>query len=104
LSGDPRREDVAGVIGEVISDERVEAVVLTGDVCGGDDDELSVTGGHGTVAGAPEEVVGFVGQQSGGDEKDRAAVGRSPPPDLVGGAVLAADELADQGLVVVGHA
>jgi hypothetical protein len=104
LGGDPGREDVAGVVGEVVSDERVEAVVLTGDVCGGDDDELSVAGGDGALGGAPEEVVGFVGQECGCDEKDRVVVGDCPLLDLVGGAALAADELADQGLVVVGHA
>ena len=91
------------MVGEVVSHERVEAVVLTGEVCGGDDDELSVTGRHGALTGAPKEVVGFVGQEGGGDEKDRALVGPRPPPDLVGGVMLAADELADQGLVV-GHA
>jgi hypothetical protein len=104
LGRDPRREDVSGVVGEVVSHERVEAVVLTGDVCGGDDDELSVAGGHGARAGAREQVVGFVGQESGGDEEDRDVVGLCPQPDLVGGTLLAADELADQGLVVVGHA
>ena len=92
------------MVGEVVSDVRVEAVVLTGDVCGGDDDELSVAGGDGALGGAPEKVIGFVVQECGCDEKDRAVVGHCPLLDLVGGAVLAADELADQGLVVVGHA
>ena len=73
------------MVGEVVSDERVKAVVLTGDVCGGDDDELSVAGSLSALGGAFEQVVGCVGQKSGGDEKDRGVVGRRPLPDLVGG-------------------
>src|SRR6478735_6104257 len=84
----------AGVVGEVVSDQRVQALVLTVEVCGGDDDELSVTRGHGAPAGAPEKIVGFVGQECGGDEQDRGVVARCPLPDLVGGGVLAADEPA----------
>ena len=74
------------MVGEVVADQRVEALVLTVEVCGGDDDELSVTRRHGAPAGAPEKIVGFVGQESGGDEQDRGVVGRCPLPDLVGGA------------------
>ena len=66
------------MVGKVISDQRVEAIVLTGEVCGGDDDELSVAGCRGVLPGAAEKVVGFVGQESGGDEQDRGVVGRCP--------------------------
>ena len=102
--GHPGGHDAVGMVGEVVADQRVEALVLTVEVCGGDDDELSVTRGHGAPAGAPEKIVGFVGQECGGDEQDRGVVARCPLPDLVGGGVLAADEPADQGVVVVGHA
>ena len=91
------------MVGEVVSDERVKAVVLAGEVCGGDDDELSVAGGLCALGGAFEQVVGCVGQECGGDEEDRGVVGTCALPDLVGGLVVSADEPADQGLVVVGH-
>jgi hypothetical protein len=50
-----------------------------------------------------EQLVGWVGQERGGDQKDRGVVSDGALPDLVCGLVVSADEPADQGLVVVGH-
>ena len=103
LAGDPGREEVVGVVGEVVAHQRVEEVGVAAQVGVGEDDELSVPGGHGAWSAARTRYVGSVGQQGGGDEQRRAmVVGGGPRQHLGGGGGLAADEAADQGGVVVG--
>ena len=45
--GEPRGHDVVGVLGQVVADQGVEALVITGQVEAGEGDELALAHGDG---------------------------------------------------------
>jgi len=103
LSGDPSREDVVGVVGQVVPNQRVEQILVAANVSGGEGDELAVPGGRGVLGCPGEELIGLVGDQRRGHEQQWSAVGLGPLEDLRGSGVVIADQPADQVVDVIGH-
>ena len=56
LGGDPGREDVVGVVGQVVADQGVEQVGVVVEVSGGNRDQLSVPGRGGVLRCPGEET------------------------------------------------
>lgn len=90
------------MVGEVISDEGVEQVLVAIEVRGGDRDELAVPGRCGAPR-RPSQEVGFIGEQRRGHQQPRRIAGPGPIEDFRGRFVVAADHPADQVLDVIGH-
>jgi len=62
------------MVGEVISDEGVEQVLVAIEVRGGDRDELAVPGRCGAPR-RPSQEVGFIGEQRRGHQQRRRIAG-----------------------------
>ena len=74
--GDPGRQYVVGVIGEVVADEGVEQVMVAVEVRGGDGDELPVTRrGRVRRRARQQPSVTVAGDQRGGHEQGRCIAG-----------------------------
>jgi hypothetical protein len=99
--GDPGREDVVGMVGEVIANKRVEQVLVVVEVSGGDGDELTVAGREGGVTRPGEKVGGLVGKECRGHEQPRRSVRRDPVENLGAGRRVAADQPADEALAII---
>ncbi len=101
LAGDPGRQQVVGVVGEVVADEAVEQVGVPREVGVGEGDELPVAGGVGRSARADEVGRGrpTAGRRRPGARPRRADV--APRSSTSSGAAgVAADRAGGVGLVV----
>jgi hypothetical protein len=98
LAGDPRGQQVVGVVREVVGDQYVEQVGVAGQVRPRQDDQLALAGSGGERSG-PDEVVGVTGEHRRGDEDRRRAARHRSGEDLAGGAGVATDEAAEEVLV-----
>ena len=64
---------MVGVVDEVVADERTGSVVIAGDVCGGDRDELPRSGWSRKLGGVAERAV-WGGAEERGDEQQNRIV------------------------------
>jgi hypothetical protein len=102
LSGDPRRQQMVGVVGEVVADQHVEQGGVALQMGLGEDDQLPLTGAGGQV-GRTGEVASVTGEHRRGDEDGSRGRGRSQGEDLARGARVAADEAVQEGDLFGGH-
>jgi hypothetical protein len=101
-AGDPRGQQVVGVLDKVVSDEHVEEFGVAAQVSGGEHDELSFSRSRREAGGALEQ--GRVSREErGGDEQRSGGRGRGSSDDLVGGAGVASDEAVQERGFVCGH-
>ena len=103
LGGDPGREDVVGMVGQVISDEGVEQLGVVREMGGGKSHELTGPGRRCVRRGLGEECVGLVADDCGGDEQQGGPGRLGPFQDVRGGRGVVADQPADQVFDVIGH-
>src|SRR3954469_19983784 len=108
LGGDPSRQDVVGVVGQVVADEGVEKVGVVVEVSSRQRDELSIPGRGGVLRCPGQEprsrLTGLPAHQSGGDEQRGRVVRAGAVEDLAGGRGVATDQPEKQDLDVRGHA
>src|SRR4051795_7247632 len=109
LGGDPSRQDVVGVVGQVVADQGVEKVGVVVEVSSRQRDELSIPGRGGVLRCPGQEprsrFTGLPAHQCSGDEQRGRVVraGRAVE-DLAGGRGVATDQPEEQDLDVRGHA
>ena len=104
-AGDPRREQVVGVVGEVVPDQSVEQVAPVLQLGLGQDNQVSVSNGDCTCPG-PVEVGVVLRDQCRGDQDGRVIDHRGQREHLVGGVRIATDQAEEEGIgfgALVGH-
>jgi hypothetical protein len=102
LAGDPRRQQVVGVVREVVADQDVEQVGVALQVGLGQDHELALAGADGQLDGAGE-VAGVAGEHRRGHEDGRRVRRRSQGEDLGRGTRVTADEAVEEDGLIGGH-
>src|SRR3954470_14624215 len=108
LGGDPSRQDVVGVGGQVVADQGVEKVGVVVEVSSRQGDELSIPGRGGFLRCPGQEprsrLTGLSAHQCSGDEQRGRVVRAGAVEDLAGGRGVATDQPEKQDLDVRGHA
>ena len=108
LGGDPGREDVVGVVGQVVADEGVEQVGVVVEVSSRNGDELAIPGRGGVLRCPGQEPEQARRAARSPAQRRRAApASRSCSAqleDLAGGRGVATDQPEEQDLDVRGHA
>lgn len=102
--GDPSRDDVVGVVGQVVADERIAAFVIVIDVRSGERDELAVAGRRRVLGRATEQWHGIDGEQRSDDEQVRRGRGRGTPTHQRGRDLVAADGPVHKVVELILHA
>ena len=72
---DPGDEHVVGMVGEMISGEGVDEVVLVAEVRSGNGDQLTVAGRRRYSPGSGDEVVSVGCEERGGNQDHRIVAG-----------------------------
>lgn len=102
LAGDPRGQQVVGVVREVVADQDVEQAGITLQMGLRERHELTLAGSRGQFVGAGERP-GVTGEHRRGDEDGRGVRRRGQGEDLAGGAGVPADEAVEEEGLVGGH-
>jgi hypothetical protein len=101
-AGDPGREQVVRVLGEVVPNQDVEEFGVAAQVRIREDHKLALTGGVCEPGGLGEKGA-VLGQQGCCDQDGSGRRGRGQTEQLLGGVGVAADEAVEEGGLVNGH-
>jgi hypothetical protein len=102
LVGDPRRQQVVGVVREVVADQDVEQVGIALQEGLREHHELALAGSRGHFVGASERA-GVTDEHRRGDQDGRGVRSRGEGEDLVGGARVTTDEAVEEEGRIGGH-
>jgi hypothetical protein len=91
--GQPDGEGVVRMVGEVVADQVVEALVVAVDVGGGDGDDLAISRRGGDGRGLRQRATRSVAHRGGDEPLDRGVVG-------VVGHIAMVERVPDDGLTV----
>ncbi len=90
------------MLGQVVADQHVEQVAVTGQIGTGERDELAVTS-RGRELGCSRQDLEVAGHEGGGDQK-RCGGGVVGHAEYLGGRIpVAADQGMEEGTGFVGH-